>query len=101
MIQQSLQPLRDERFNDQALENMGDKVFICDRKAFVAVGGDGGSDDQILNSNNCDKLKSTRWKANPFGGVSLAKVIVLEKVDVEAKQPNSAIRKCTDTDNDV
>lgn len=36
----------------------------------------------------------TRWKSNPFGGASHAKGIVLEKVGVEAKQPNSAIRKC-------
>merc|ERR1712110_435211 len=36
----------------------------------------------------------TRWKANPFGGASHAKGIVLEKVGAEAKQPNSAIRKC-------
>merc|ERR1711879_607565 len=36
----------------------------------------------------------TRWKANPFGGASHAKGIVLDKVGVEAKQPNSAIRKC-------
>merc|ERR1711974_152470 len=36
----------------------------------------------------------TRWKANPFGGAFHAKGIVLEKVGVEAKQPNSAIRKC-------
>merc|ERR1712111_282252 len=36
----------------------------------------------------------TRWKANPFQGSSHAKGIVLEKVGVEAKQPNSAIRKC-------
>merc|ERR1712193_350169 len=36
----------------------------------------------------------TRWKANPFGGASHAKGIVVEKVGVEAKQPNSAIRKC-------
>ncbi|KAA3672740.1 small subunit ribosomal protein S23e, partial [Paragonimus westermani] len=36
----------------------------------------------------------TRWKANPFGGASHAKGIVLEKVGVEAKQPNSAVRKC-------
>merc|ERR1711974_384203 len=36
----------------------------------------------------------TALKANPFGGSSHAKVIVLEKVGVEAKQPNSAIRKC-------
>lgn len=37
---------------------------------------------------------STAIKANPFGGSSHAKGIVLEKVGVEAKQPNSAIRKC-------
>lgn len=36
----------------------------------------------------------TWWKANPFGGASHAKGIVLEKVGIEAKQPNSAIRKC-------
>ncbi|KAI1296938.1 40S ribosomal protein S23 [Halotydeus destructor] len=36
----------------------------------------------------------TRWKSNPFSGASHAKGIVLEKVGVEAKQPNSAIRKC-------
>lgn len=36
----------------------------------------------------------TRWKANPFSGASHAKGIVLEKIGVEAKQPNSAIRKC-------
>ncbi len=33
-------------------------------------------------------------KANPLLGASHAKGIVLEKVGVEAKQPNSAIRKC-------
>merc|ERR1712072_828487 len=36
----------------------------------------------------------TRWKCNPFGGSSHAKGIVVEKVGIEAKQPNSAIRKC-------
>ena len=36
----------------------------------------------------------TSLKANPFGGTSHAKGTVLEKVGVEAKQPNSAIRKC-------
>merc|ERR1712149_115753 len=35
----------------------------------------------------------TAIKCNPFGGSSHAKGIVLEKVGVEAKQPNSAIRK--------
>jgi len=33
-------------------------------------------------------------KADPFGGSSHAKGIVVEKIGVEAKQPNSAIRKC-------
>ncbi|KAJ3683883.1 hypothetical protein LUZ60_014110 [Juncus effusus] len=33
------------------------------------------------------------WK-KPFAGSSHAKGIVLEKIGIEAKQPNSAIRKC-------
>jgi small subunit ribosomal protein S23e len=37
--------------------------------------------------------QSSRW-TNPFGGASHAKGIVVEKVGVEAKQPNSAVRKC-------
>ena len=36
----------------------------------------------------------TNYKFSPFGGASHAKGIVLEKIGVEAKQPNSAIRKC-------
>ena len=36
----------------------------------------------------------TALKANPFGGASHSKGIVLEKIGIEAKQPNSAIRKC-------
>ena len=32
--------------------------------------------------------------AKPFGGSAMAKGIVLEKIGIEAKQPNSAIRKC-------
>lgn len=35
-----------------------------------------------------------REKADPLGGVPQARGIVIEKVGVEAKQPNSAIRKC-------
>ncbi|KAF0852450.1 40S small subunit ribosomal protein uS12 (rpS23) [Andalucia godoyi] len=35
----------------------------------------------------------TALKANPFGGASHAKGIVLEKIGIESKQPNSAIRK--------
>ena len=33
-------------------------------------------------------------KSDPLGGVAQAKGIVTEKVGIEAKQPNSAIRKC-------
>lgn len=33
-------------------------------------------------------------KANPLEGAPQARGIVLEKVGVEAKQPNSAVRKC-------
>jgi len=33
-------------------------------------------------------------KVDPLSGSSQAKAIVLEKVQIEAKQPNSAMRKC-------
>jgi small subunit ribosomal protein S12 len=33
-------------------------------------------------------------QADPLGGTHMARGIVLEKVGIEAKQPNSAIRKC-------
>ena len=36
---------------------------------------------------------ASKWK-KPFAGTSQASGIVVEKVGVEAKQPNSAIRKC-------
>lgn len=36
----------------------------------------------------------TALKANPLRGATMAKGIVVEKIGVEAKQPNSAIRKC-------
>merc|ERR1712070_1260899 len=38
--------------------------------------------------------RGTVFKYNPFQGASHAKGIVVEKLGVEAKQPNSAIRKC-------
>ena len=55
-----------------------------------------------------EKRKKQRWsistykrrrlgldkKSNPFAGSPQARGIVLEKVGVEAKQPNSGIRKC-------
>merc|ERR1711981_467503 len=41
------------------------------------------------------KMHLGTWlKANPLGAASHAKGIVLEKIGIEAKQPNSAIRKC-------
>jgi len=40
------------------------------------------------------KHLGTALKANPFGGASHAKGIVTDKIGIEAKQPNSAIRKC-------
>ncbi|MBT4538717.1 30S ribosomal protein S12 [Candidatus Woesearchaeota archaeon] len=40
---------------------------------------------------NRTKLKR---KVDPLAGSSQAKAIVLEKLQIEAKQPNSAMRKC-------
>jgi len=42
----------------------------------------------------CKKHSINAMKANPMGGSTMAKGIVLEKIGIEAKQPNSAIRKC-------
>ncbi|KAI3632569.1 hypothetical protein MIR68_006756 [Amoeboaphelidium protococcarum] len=36
----------------------------------------------------------TAYKFSPLGGASMAKGIVVEKIGVESKQPNSAVRKC-------
>ena len=47
------------------------------------------NDKQYRKSNSI-----TAMKANPMGGATMAKGIVLEKIGIEAKQPNSAIRKC-------
>jgi small subunit ribosomal protein S12 len=61
--------------------------------------------------NLLEKRKQRRWKdryykrrmlrldikADPLHGSPMAKGIVLEKVGVESKQPNSAIRKCVRT----
>jgi small subunit ribosomal protein S12 len=40
------------------------------------------------------RILKLREKADPLEGSSQGKGIVLEKVGIEAKQPNSAIRKC-------
>jgi small subunit ribosomal protein S12 len=39
------------------------------------------------------RLSGSKIRADPLGGAPLARGIVLEKVGIEAKQPNSAIRK--------
>ncbi len=40
------------------------------------------------------RILKLKVKSDPLGGVPQAKAIVLEKSQVEAKQPNSAMRKC-------
>ena len=40
------------------------------------------------------RASGTKINADPLGWAPMARGIVLEKVGVEAKQPNSAIRKC-------
>ena len=40
------------------------------------------------------RIKNLKKKSDPLQGSSQAKGIVLEKVQLEAKQPNSAMRKC-------
>ncbi|MBD3248675.1 30S ribosomal protein S12 [Candidatus Woesearchaeota archaeon] len=45
-------------------------------------------------SNYIKKALNLKKKSDPLEGASQAKGIVLEKVQLEAKQPNSAMRKC-------
>src|SRR5210317_2329631 len=40
------------------------------------------------------RMKNLKEKSDPLRGSSQAKGIVLEKIQLEAKQPNSAMRKC-------
>lgn len=40
------------------------------------------------------KTLDLKTKSDPLRGASQAKGIVLEKIQIEAKQPNSAMRKC-------
>ena len=40
------------------------------------------------------RMLKLREKSDPLEGTAQARGIVLEKVGIEAKQPNSAIRKC-------
>jgi len=46
------------------------------------------------NSNYKKRILRLKEKADPLKGSSQAKAIVLEKTQREAKQPNSAMRKC-------
>jgi small subunit ribosomal protein S12 len=41
-----------------------------------------------------NRVLKLKLKSNPLEGAPMARGIVLEKVGIEAKQPNSAIRKC-------
>ncbi|MFT4326204.1 MAG: 30S ribosomal protein S12 [Candidatus Woesearchaeota archaeon] len=40
------------------------------------------------------RVLNLKVKSDPLEGSSQAKAIVLEKIQIEAKQPNSAMRKC-------
>lgn len=51
--------------------------------------------DQLWNDRYYKKrILHLKEKSDPLGGVPQARGIVIEKVGIEAKQPNSAIRKC-------
>lgn len=47
-----------------------------------------------LNKRFVKRTLGLKKKADPLEGASQAKGIILEKVQIEAKQPNSAMRKC-------
>jgi len=51
-------------------------------------------DARWKDSNYSRRVLRLNVKADPLGGAPQGRGIVLEKVGVEAKQPNSAIRKC-------
>ncbi len=47
-----------------------------------------------MNKKYVRKTLDLKRKSDPLSGASQAKGIVLEKIQLEAKQPNSAMRKC-------
>ena len=49
---------------------------------------------QSLDKDYIRRVKGLKKKSDPLEGSSQAKGIVLEKIQIEAKQPNSAMRKC-------
>ncbi|MFP4111478.1 MAG: 30S ribosomal protein S12 [Candidatus Woesearchaeota archaeon] len=52
------------------------------------------SKGQWLNDMYVSRVLGLKKKSDPLEGSSQARGIVLEKVQIEAKQPNSAMRKC-------
>lgn len=52
------------------------------------------SKSRWLNKDYKKRILRLREKVDPLGGVHQAKGIILEKKQIEAKQPNSAMRKC-------
>ena len=56
-----------------------------------------GSAKKLIKRRRAHKARrrsAFKGKFDPLSGASQAKAIVLEKIQVEAKQPNSAMRKC-------
>ena len=62
-----------------------------------------GSAKKLQKRAKINRWKNSLWKrkklglkkkADPLAGAAQAKGIILEKVQIEAKQPNSAMRKC-------
>lgn len=49
---------------------------------------------RVLNKDYVRKLFDLQKKADPLAGSSQARGIITEKIQLEAKQPNSAMRKC-------
>ena len=53
------------------------------------------------NKNFVKRALNLKEKSDPLGGAAQAKGIVLEKRQLEAKQPNSAMRKCVSPETKV
>ncbi len=52
------------------------------------------NDSRWKNRYYAKRVLGLKKKSDPLAGASQAKAIVLEKKELEAKQPNSAMRKC-------
>ena len=77
-----------EPASDKEGENIGSRFIHCqeaqtDRQKF-----------RWSDSTYKRRMLKLREKSDPLEGAAQARGIVLEKVGIEAKQPNSAIRKC-------